>query len=145
MNLPKLNDKLINRVIEHITKFPESYDQNDVASSCEVEKGTPCGAMACFGGWTVLLSDIPKKERQNRVSEVDLGRAEELLGLTEEEADFLFDGATGTAKSDLKTVKQRVKEIRKIRQTLKNLKNVQQVTVEAETDYDGVVELVYED
>jgi len=145
MNLPKLNDKLINRVIEHITKFPESYDQNDVASPCEIEKGTPCGATACFGGWAVFLAEIPKKERQDRAPEVDLGRAQDLLGLTDLEGNFLFEGATGSAKSDLKTLKQRVKEIRRIRQTLKNIKNVLQVTVEAKTDYDGVVELVYED
>jgi hypothetical protein len=95
--LPKLNDKLINKVLEHITKFPESYDQNDVASPCNVSKGTPCGAMGCFGGWAILLG-VPRKQRNELANKsLDLRDAPE---------------------EDLRTIKGRVKTIREARKKL---------------------------
>jgi hypothetical protein len=144
MNLPKLNDKLINRVIEHITKFPESYDQNDVAMSCEITKKTPCGSIGCFGGWAVLLG-VPKKDRQKMAPNVHWGTAAEVLGLTNDESDFLFEGATGNPKADLKVVKERVSRIRETRNTIKNLKNVERIDILVETSYDGSTALSYED
>jgi hypothetical protein len=89
MILPKLNEALIRKTLKHIKEFPESYDQNDVASECDVTKKTPCGAIGCFGGWMVLLSK-PRKARQAFADNVDLEEARELAGLTSEEADFLF-------------------------------------------------------
>jgi hypothetical protein len=144
MNLPKLNDTLINRVIEHITKFPESYDQNDVAISCEITKKTPCGSIGCFGGWAVLLG-VPKEHRQKMAPKIHLGAAADVLGLTDDESDFLFEGATGNPKADLKVVKERVARIRETRELVEKLKNVERLDIWVETEYDGVVALSYED
>jgi hypothetical protein len=119
MKVPKLNERLIGKVLAHIKAFPGSYDQNDVASSCDVSKETPCGAIGCFGGWAVLLSN-PKTKRHDLAEEgyVDLGEAEELVGFTSEEANFVFESASGDPKDDYKTVVSRLNEVRRARKLI---------------------------
>jgi len=118
MNLPKLNEALIRKTLKHIKDFPESYDQDTVASECEITKKTPCGAIGCFGVWMVLLSK-PKKERQAFAESVDLDAARDLAGLTEEEADFLFDTTgSGDSKKDYKTIVKRLEHIRAQRKAI---------------------------
>ena len=107
-----MNTRLINRVVEHITKFPETYNQNIVAEECEISKQTPCGAIACFGGWTVLLG-VPKSERHEAAQEhVALREAGRLLGLTGDESKFLFDiSESDDPKENLRIIKRRLKAI----------------------------------
>jgi len=116
ISLPKLNERLIAKVLEHIKAFPDSYNQNIISEETEVTKRTPCGAIGCFGGWTVLLN-APKKERPILASsEVDLSEAGELLGLTRKEQDYLFKGASGNPRKDYKTILQRLDNIRAARE-----------------------------
>ena len=118
--MEKLNEPLIAKVLEHIKRFPEAYDQNDVARSCSISKGTPCGAIGCFGGWAVLFG-YPKRERSDVAESVDLDEAAEVLGLKEDEANFLFDVATGNPKDDYKTIVKRLADIRNARTVYNNL------------------------
>jgi hypothetical protein len=145
MPLPKLNERLINRTIEHIQVFPESYNQNEITKQCEVTKKTPCGAIGCFGGWGLLLS-APKSQRYElAANEGDLVKAAKLFGFTEEEGDYIFAGGSGDPKEDLRTIKSRLKNIRNARGLLN--KKVSQLPEEATVsggelsveveDYDG--------
>lgn len=118
--MDKLNERLISKVLDHIKAFPGSYDQNEVASSCSITKKTPCGAIGCFGGWAVLLG-MKKSERHYEADNVDLATAEELLGLTSDEADFLFAGGSGVASEDRRTIERRLKDIRDARQLFASL------------------------
>jgi hypothetical protein len=126
--MKKLNENLIKKVLEHIRRFPESYDQNDVARSCDVTKKTPCGAIGCFGGWTVLIG-IPKSKRQHKAFLIDngnglaLNKARDLLGLTDCEADFLFDMGSGNARQDYQLIQRRLKHIREARKAIHYLKS----------------------
>jgi hypothetical protein len=116
ISLPKLNERLIAKVLEHIKAFPESYNQNIVSVETEVTKKTPCGAIGCFGGWAVLLTN-PKSQRPIlAASEIDLSEAKELVGLTSEEGEYLFDVAEGNSKRDYKTIVGRLNNIRAARE-----------------------------
>lgn len=118
MSLPKLNDPLIEKVLKHIKAFPVAYNQNEIVFSTPVTEDTPCGAIGCFGGWAVLLTNPVSKRHKlaNSLNDaVVLGEAQELLGLTTSEADYLFDAATGNAKKDLKIIEKRLKTIRAAR------------------------------
>ena len=119
MALPKLNEKLIGKVLKHIKAFPRSYEQDIVSRECEVTKQTPCGAIGCFGGWAFLLSQ-PKKKRQRLAQEQEdeetLPKAAKLLGLTGDESEFLFDTtANYDPKEDYKVIQRRLTHIRKSR------------------------------
>jgi hypothetical protein len=126
--LPKLNEKLIAKVLHHIKTDLRRYNQDIVAERVSEEdagKDYPaCRTKGCFGGWAVILSTPPSKklklfenlERQtDNCSEkvVDLSDAMDLLGLTPREADLLFD-TTGTEnpKKDLKIIYGRLHDIR---------------------------------
>jgi hypothetical protein len=117
----QLNERLITKVLKHIKAFPHSYDQDDTASSCDVTKKTPCGAIACFGGWAVLLA-MKKNERSSFTNEVSLDDAQDVLGLTGDEANYLF-ATTGTRspRRDYRIIIKRLKEIRTARSFFDNL------------------------
>jgi|SRR6267142_4627648 len=125
--MEKLNERLITKVLAHIKAFPEAYDQNDVADSCSVTKGTPCGAIGCFGGWAVLLG-FRKSERHDVAQGVDLSDARDLLGLEENEANHLFATASGNPKKDYKTIVKRLAEIRAARKLYHDITKNQSVT-----------------
>lgn len=130
MNVPKLNETLIGKVLTHIKTFPASYDQDDVASTCNITKGTPCGAIGCFGGWAVLLS-YPKAKRAAIADSVRLDKAQELVGFTDGEADFVFDATgTGDSKKDYKTIVSRLKEVRRARKLVAPLAKLPKETLE---------------
>jgi hypothetical protein len=118
VTVPKLNEPLIAKALKHIEAFPKSYDQNDVARTCDVTKKTPCGAIGCLGGWIVLLSK-PASKRQDLANTVQLSEARELAGLTQAEADYLFETAEGNPKKDLRTIKKRLANVRKAREIAK--------------------------
>jgi hypothetical protein len=145
MSLPKLNERLITRVMQHIKKFPESYNQNTVADSCDKTKGTPCGAIGCFGGWAVMLGMPMRDRHDNAAHGVMLDDARDVVGLTEDEANYLFDSATGVPKSDYKIIQDRLKNIHNARKALKkvNLAGLTFDGVSFETS-DGI-ELGYSD
>jgi hypothetical protein len=121
--MEKLNERLIGKVLKHIKAFPETYNQNIVADSCDVTKKTPCGAIGCFGGWAVLLG-IPKRQRSDKVDSVDLDTARDLLNLTEKEADYLFDESTGSPRKDYRIILKRLEAIRKSRALVAELLKV---------------------
>lgn len=91
--LPKLNERLITKALEHIKKFPEAYDQQLITGSIDKTKDTPCGAVGCFGGWIKLLS-IPKGARHDNALHLDenntLVEAGKMVGFTEQERDYVF-------------------------------------------------------
>jgi hypothetical protein len=137
MKLPKLNEKLIAKVLKHITEEPKRYDQNIVA----IQKGTAaveyntlknshfpsCGTKACFGGWAVLLSapNWKKLFREDGREGFSLGVARELLGLTDMEGDFLFDvTSSADVKKDLKIIRARLEYIRKSRELFEISKSI---------------------
>jgi hypothetical protein len=115
---PKINEPLIKKVLGYIRKYPASYDQNEVINSCAVEADeTPCGAIGCFGGWAVLLSMKPNERHLYAESTEcnDLAKAGDLLGLTSDEQNFLFAGASGDPKKDYALIKKRLTHIRERR------------------------------
>lgn len=116
MALPKLNEKLIGKVLKHIKAFPKSYEQDTISESCEKTKETPCGAIGCFGGWAILLSNPVAERAKLAAKETQLDEARELLGLTEDESNFLFD-TTGNhdPKKDYKVIQRRLTHIRESR------------------------------
>ena len=117
MALPKLNERLITKVLQHIKKFPESYEQDIISRECDKTKQTPCGAVGCFGGWAYLLSQPQKKRHQLASNDVHvLQEARKLLGLTGDESDFLFD-TTGNSnpRADYKLIQKRLTHIRESR------------------------------
>lgn len=101
MTAPTPNAELMWRVLDQIDAYPELWDQGYWFTV------TDCGTAACVAGWACLLSgdkpfpllgkleDLPVGEQ---VSYVDVQgwtrlarvRAQELLGITEDQADALF-------------------------------------------------------
>ena len=128
MYLPKLNERLIGKVLAHIKAFPETYNQNEVAISCKVDAATPCGAIGCFGGWAVLLG-VPKEQRSELACTVQLDTAKDLVGFTENEADYVFATVYGNhnAKKDYKTIVARLNEVRRARTIVKSLNAIKGV------------------
>lgn len=88
------NKTLLKQTLEHIKANPESWDQSSWF----------CGTAACFAGHACLLSgDRPGPEipfafkgaindviTAEGVQKFTQDRAEELLGISQREADFLF-------------------------------------------------------
>lgn len=115
--MPKRNKELFQAIADQIRKDPHSYDQADWG--CE-SKATPCGTAHCIAGWAAQLSDgqflrsehngkpiyglvIPHQKdfgkhpslraMRSRLSKtVSVSNyARVVLGLTDEDADKLFD------------------------------------------------------
>jgi hypothetical protein len=130
-NTPKLNNKLINCVLEHIEREVEkgsgAYDQNRWAEIAIGSRQQPvkCGTTGCFAGWACLLSTPLTKWRETfapdgDIEEVDarydwLGAAARKLGLTRDESIYLFNSAEGGPGAQLETVKDRLGNIRRAR------------------------------
>jgi hypothetical protein len=126
---PKLNDKLINCVLEHIEHEVEkgsgAYDQNLWANirtrGAQVLK---CGTTGCFAGWACMLS-TPREEWYEKFG-LHKGwsndvfnwadNAAEKLGLEEDEANYLFDSCSGSKRFQLEKVKERLENIREARE-----------------------------
>jgi hypothetical protein len=75
---PKLNRNLADKILNRLTE--ENWDQENWLSLC--------GTQACVGGWAIQLSG-EKVEDYLGGGDVS-GRAQELLGLTYDQANELF-------------------------------------------------------
>lgn len=91
MTTPK-NTALGYRVLDHILTHPQQHSQDVYYAEGE------CGTVACFAGWTVLLSGYTLDDGYDGydptgkpVEDLDIhDTAAELLGLTKDEAIHLF-------------------------------------------------------
>ena len=126
--LPQLNEKLIAKVLKHISKDVRRLNQDTygMLKSAPIEdrgiaydKWAPCNTQACFAGWTVLLSTPARlrktlfDKRTGTMKGLPWIRAKELLGLTEDESDFLFKITCHPGpRRDLQIVKSRLEQIR---------------------------------
>lgn len=92
------NIALLNQVMDHIEAHPDQHDQTMwIAQPTSIDN---CGTTACFAGWSVLLHPKtvwnPAKGTltlpwiRNELDSDLPGTAQELLGLTTLEADWLF-------------------------------------------------------
>jgi hypothetical protein len=95
------NAELAYRVLDHIDANPEQWRQKEWISRLD---GADCGTAGCFAGWASLLSgdepgwafsdddttDIVVLDDESTPWVGD--RAAELLGITTEQQDELFDG-----------------------------------------------------
>lgn len=79
-----MNTELAYRVLDHIKQHPMQWDQGNWVGKNE------CGATACFAGWCVVLTHGEWKLSSGEVYIPD--EAQELLDLSDMEADNLFDG-----------------------------------------------------
>jgi hypothetical protein len=78
--MSRLNIELLKKVREKIATTPEAYDQGNEAYN---DQRSPCGTVACIGGWADILSAPNKAERDRRMRGfVDLDRAADALGLS---------------------------------------------------------------
>lgn len=76
----KLNIELFRAVRDKIITVPEAYDQGHQAYN---DNRSPCGTVACIGGWADILSAPNESARRHRMNgHVDLDRAANTLGLS---------------------------------------------------------------
>ena len=100
MKKPKLNKKLIRKIIKHITDEPNRYLQSEVIvtgkpgdfvhgyDSYDGQKLVSCGTAACIGGWAYILNR--KRPKLHAYDILDPARHD--LGLSLERANVLFSG-----------------------------------------------------
>jgi len=128
--LPKLNEKLIAKIIEHIEKDIRRYDQDLVGLKKDTEsyyfsdiksnKWAPCNTKACFAGWAVILSTPESKipslfQKNGSMKGGVLAKARKLLGLKGEEEDLFASTGENSPRVDLKIIQERLAEIRAAR------------------------------
>lgn len=83
------NTELLEVVMQHIEDHPDKHDQGDYVRDC--------GTVACFAGWACLLSGwqyvstYPARVGDGKHEKSIPALAIELLGLTEDESEILFD------------------------------------------------------
>ena len=118
--VPELNEKLIECVLDHIETHPDEYNQNIwgwvADQGCD---GEMCGTQGCFAGWAVFLS-TPVGEWKDQFGMGESSpylipeRARKLLGLTILESNILFRYSDYPAKStrNVAMMKQRLNVIR---------------------------------
>ena len=94
-----MNSELFRKIADVIEAEPGCHDQRRFSSTCDddapfdaefvtTETIHTCGTKACIAGWAVHLT--PKEDRPE--SESIMECAAKLLGLSDSEADTLFDG-----------------------------------------------------
>jgi len=92
--MPELNTALFTKVRDQIVPNPESHEQADFEAEY-----AECGVTRCVAGWAILIDAQEKGEsitsfrdslRYQASGRAPSGYAQELLGLTEIEADYLF-------------------------------------------------------
>jgi hypothetical protein len=89
---PRPNLELLRKVLRHIDAHPEEYDQGNFAVRTE------CGTAYCIAGHACVMSGFRFKWHKNMEQSASLAcgvgadpKATELLGLTDGEAEYLFD------------------------------------------------------
>lgn len=99
MKQPKLNRALLRKIRNRIAEIPKAYYQGHWY---EVNADSPCGTTECIGGDAIVCSapsveaGIAKLRRMMQRIDGALKvsrKARSLLGLTEKEANVLFDGS----------------------------------------------------
>lgn len=95
MTLPKFNEKLFDKVIDHILEEPKRLDMDSFAYTVyEItalgSKAPSCGTVACFGGWAVALSKRWDAKRLSEQYGMIPDLAGDALGLTSLERYVLF-------------------------------------------------------
>jgi len=99
MSAPKPNAELAYLVLDHIDAHPEQWDQGRWISRPD---GADCGTAGCFAGWACMLSGnqpdwtMSNGKWTNTVTADGYwkyvgDRAAELLGISEVDAEMLFD------------------------------------------------------
>lgn len=85
------NEELWHRIHDQITQYPESWDQSDWGHTEE------CGTVACVAGWACALSGWEMTKAGFMINAATgatsfntSGLAQDLLGLTGEQAQQLF-------------------------------------------------------
>lgn len=120
---PKLNVKLLNKVLRHIKAEPRRFNMGTFGKIVEGEPNAPaCGTQACIGGWAYLLSlkNATPKRWWNIIYKVNhehidiQSRAQKVLGLTTIEATSLF--LTCTTDSSFETAKAKIDLLKKDRE-----------------------------
>lgn len=102
MSESKLNIELFKKVREKIATTPEAYDQSVFGRP---EPDAPCGTAGCIAGWAMVLSATLSAEEiqlanvaadsNNVMIDLVRDRATEVLGLSDAEADTLFQADPG--------------------------------------------------
>lgn len=99
---PKPNLELLRRVLRQIDEHPETWEQSDYATK------TQCGTRYCVAGHAVAMNGIEMQWRQGdypdqeyamrTTSQVEIFcEAQERIGLTDYEADKLFNASNSRA------------------------------------------------
>lgn len=102
MPTSKLNLKLLRKVRNRVAEIPESYEQSTYHQK---DDDAPCGAVACLAGESVIAASPTLKQGINTLRRMDQrflredsfthparNAAKKLLGLSDREADAMFDG-----------------------------------------------------
>lgn len=117
MKKPRLNVKLLKKIVKHIKANPKDYSQNWWCTGNVEElkpKGIVCDTAACIGGWAVLLS-VPKEEVPYLVEHKEsidfYARAKKLLGLTSQEAAALFSDDNQIHATGIKGAREGIQKI----------------------------------
>lgn len=116
MDYPELNEKLLSCVLKFLKDHPKNYRQNDwcVVNGSAQDQEPYCGTVGCVAGWTCLLTlpegtDWLTWSRHTANSPWGFSAiAQEKLGLTDIEAEYLFGGtnARGHATQYKETCKR---------------------------------------
>jgi hypothetical protein len=136
--MPKLNVKHINKILAYIREDLDRFymptwgvkgGSRAAAVISDIERATrkeklhfpACGTVACFAGWSKLLS-VPEANWDgmfDRYGELEINWREEVerLGLTEDEST-LFGSVRGTREQQLRVVEKRLCAIAKARVAL---------------------------
>ena len=76
-----MNIELHNRIIEHIEKHPETWDQENYE----------CGSKYCYGGWAIVFSCARGNAEKIFESGIAFGAAKQYLELTNVQSKFAFN------------------------------------------------------
>lgn len=103
MAAPKVNVELLDQVMAQIEAHPDAWDQTFWATQFIDDTGNECGTAFCCAGWAVRLARpdlefVWQGQYAQRVEDPAIGMtgdiedvAQRLLGITNGEADRLFD------------------------------------------------------
>lgn len=92
----KRNARLLNKAADRIESIPESYSQTTFK---ERSADAPCGTVACLAGEIIICSERSTAKGLKTLHSTPLRdvwlKAARLAGLTDDEADVLFNTSYG--------------------------------------------------
>ena len=130
--MKKINVKEIKRVLKHIKSDIRRLEMSVWGfkkDSAEAEILTPdvadkkywpaCSTKACFAGWAVLMNTPKTKwkslfNKDGGMKQGISGKAEKILGLTEEEAEIIFRGPSTYLEGGKEQFKQLRRDINQV-------------------------------